>query len=687
MNENTTKRREWVKNVAIVFLSVMLVLTFFSNTIMNYSLPEVSTQNAMSASITAKIRGTGTVEASEPYEVVIQESRVIASVAVKQGALVEKGDVLFVLENVESVELKEAIKQLEALQQSYETAILNAASSLELVQDVESGKITSTQSRLAQIDAHNRKIDGLQDAIDSYNRRLDEIDAELSKLGAGVVDTSSEQKAVTEAQKNLDNAEAAVSHAKAALDAANGNLEAVYSEVRVAEDQVDGCRQAYDQAAAALSAIAARKAILEEKERQAAQSPTTGGAQNQETGAADETFGAAETSGAEETLDGTEQSTGADETTSGLIAAANGSSAPAMTEEEKTELAILRGDKDQAGSYQQAAQIEAEAKAALEAASQNLVHVQQSHADHIAAAQKAVEDATKKHTDALDHRTSCENKLAEANKNLSNKQNSTPDTSRQDALTNEKIDLNLKISQAASDKSEAETELQELLSTFNMETEWSQLLKQIEEQKEVVAKLRANATDATITAPVSGMVSQLNYIAGQTTTAGAAMAQIVMVEKGYTMSFSVTADQARKISVGDIAEIQNSWYYNDVTAVVIGFKADPSNPQNRLVVFEVTGDVQDGQSLSVSVGQKSATYDVVVPNIAIREDNNGKFVLIVESKSTPLGNRYTATRVDVEVLASDDSMSAVSGGLYGWEYVITNASKPVEAGQLVRLPD
>ena len=142
MNENTTKRREWVKNVAIVFLSVMLVLTFFSNTIMNYSLPEVSTQNAMSASITAKIRGTGTVEASEPYEVVIQESRVIASVAVKQGALVEKGDVLFVLENVESVELKEAIKQLEALQQSYETAILNAASSLELVQDVESGKIT-----------------------------------------------------------------------------------------------------------------------------------------------------------------------------------------------------------------------------------------------------------------------------------------------------------------------------------------------------------------------------------------------------------------------------------------------------------------------------------------------------------------------------------------------------------------
>ena len=136
-----------------------------------------------------------------------------------------------------------------------------------------------------------------------------------------------------------------------------------------------------------------------------------------------------------------------------------------------------------------------------------------------------------------------------------------------------------------------------------------------------------------------------------------------------------------------MAEVQNSWYYSDLKATVSGFKADPSNPQNRMVVFDIQGDVQAGQSLSLSVGQKSANYDVVVPNSAIREDNNGKFILIVESKSSPLGNRYFATRVDVEVLASDDTMSAVSGGLYGYESVITTSTKPVEAGKQVRLPD
>ena len=94
MNENGRNRREWVKTAAIIFLSVLLVLTFFSNTIMNYSLPEVATSMVEPGSVTTKIRGTGTLMADDPYKVTIQESRVIASVAVKEGDVVEKGQVI-----------------------------------------------------------------------------------------------------------------------------------------------------------------------------------------------------------------------------------------------------------------------------------------------------------------------------------------------------------------------------------------------------------------------------------------------------------------------------------------------------------------------------------------------------------------------------------------------------------------
>ena len=57
---------------------------------------------------------------------------------------------------------------------------------------------------------------------------------------------------------------------------------------------------------------------------------------------------------------------------------------------------------------------------------------------------------------------------------------------------------------------------------------------------------------------------------------------------------------------------------------------------------------------------------------------------MVTSKSTPLGNRYTATRVDVQVLAEDDNNVAVTG-VAANDYVITTSSKPLEPGSLVRM--
>ena len=67
--QRTAAKKDWVKNTAIVFLSIMLVLTFFSNTIMNYSLPQVATQFVQQGSVTPKVRGSGVAEVEDPYSV------------------------------------------------------------------------------------------------------------------------------------------------------------------------------------------------------------------------------------------------------------------------------------------------------------------------------------------------------------------------------------------------------------------------------------------------------------------------------------------------------------------------------------------------------------------------------------------------------------------------------------------
>ena len=125
MEEQVVKKRGWVKNAVIAFLSIMLVLTFFSNTIMNRSLPEVATAFVESGTINAKIRGSGTVSAGESYDVVMDQTRKVSSVLVKVGDLVETGDVLFTLSETESDELKQAQDTLEDMRLNYQKSVLN----------------------------------------------------------------------------------------------------------------------------------------------------------------------------------------------------------------------------------------------------------------------------------------------------------------------------------------------------------------------------------------------------------------------------------------------------------------------------------------------------------------------------------------------------------------------------------
>ena len=113
-------KRDWVKNAIIIFLAVLLVLTFFSNTIMNYSLPEVAAQYPQSTTLTTKIRGTGTVESAQSYNVTVQETRTVASVNVKKGDTIAAGDTLLTLDATESQELQDARTNLASLQLEYE---------------------------------------------------------------------------------------------------------------------------------------------------------------------------------------------------------------------------------------------------------------------------------------------------------------------------------------------------------------------------------------------------------------------------------------------------------------------------------------------------------------------------------------------------------------------------------------
>lgn len=433
-----SERKDKIKNIAIVFLSIMLILTFFSNTIMNYSLVEVSTQGVYGGSITTKVRGSGTVMAAETVSVEAASGRKIETINVKTGAEVSEGDVLFTLGKGDSDELAAAKDAYESAKDAYEIAILQSGLTVAERKLIESGNFGSLSDRQNTLTAEQAKIEALQ-------KQVDELEAEI------------EQKR---------------------------------------------------------------------------------------------------------------------------------------------------------------------------------------------------DEASKGSSEAMDFLLDNGWKLNDWKKELEE----------------------LKASA---------TEAEKYVQQINLHSQYEALC----ELKEKADELAGKGGDTEVKAKMAGTVTQINYYAGQTIKENTIVMELKPENEAYTMQFTVTQAQSRRIKAGDPAEILYNWRADDITAKVTAVQRDPQNRESYIVTCEFTGDVNVGDSYTVSIGQQSSNYDYVVPTSCIREDSNGKFVLIIDSKSTPLGNRYYARRVDVEVITSDDSQSAIIGAFDGYPYVITTTSKPVAENQQVRLTD
>ena len=661
MDEQVVKlKRGWVKNAAIVFLSIMLVLTFFSNTILNRSLPEVAARYVESGTINAKIRGSGTVTAGESYDVVLEQTRKVESVYVHVGDFVNTGDVLFLLSNSDSEELKQAQKALDSMRLAYEKTllsmdeadyaqenrniqkakealaeaqaellkntvttdeILNAQLALrdaEKVQKELNAALADTEEYLAEASAEynalEAKIEGWEEQLEVLEETIDEYKKQIKSLKNGSGDLEDE---LAEAQKDLKKAKES------------------YASLRITYGaDYDALKEAAEQIAAGSDVIYQMAAIVKDREATDPQKiayeklqPVLNQVNTLEDKVAEYEALVDGQASVQEQIDKLDDA----------------------CDDAEDELDALEDDLDDAYDTLNDLEREVEGAEFQKAFQEEQVELQ---ADTVAQLEEQYNDLKAKQNDyesAKDRVESCQDTL--------------------DDLTF-----------ALAEQKKADGKL-----AASQQLDLDNALKEIQEQETLVAELQAESVGAEVTANVSGQISSLNVTAGRDAVAGDTLAVIEVVDRGYTVKLPVTNEQSQKVRIGDKADVTNYYWGEQLDVTLTSIITDPSNPgQGKLLVFTLNGDVSSGQNITLSVGERSANFDAVIPNSALRTDTNGTFVLVLTVKHSPLGNRYIATRVDVNVLAQDDTTAAVSGLSMG-DYVITTSSKPLEAGMQVNM--
>ncbi|MBR5309950.1 MAG: HlyD family efflux transporter periplasmic adaptor subunit [Oscillospiraceae bacterium] len=573
MTEEKVKKREWVKNAAIIFLSVMLVLTFFSNTIMNYSLPEVSTQYVMSGSINEKIRGSGTVSVNEEYIVETEQSRKIDTVCVKVGDTVNAGDVLFILGAGDSSELDMARETLEDMELAYQIELLSIAEE--------------------NYRSEKQAIDAAREALKKAKEKASELKPTVTGSMAAV---TAAEKAYNEAVLEELSAQSEYDIAAEKINSLTGD-EALSAEIIAYEKLYSEAEINY-------------KAAME------------------------------------------------------ILANTNPSDTEAYEKAKNTADAWA-----EAMANYNAILID------LAKESENLKNVYTDLYNDMAEKENVLESAKAKTAELFDALNTAKENYENYSAN-SEAYEAALEMVESCQLTLSNLVYDLEERMRADDVAEKINDLQ-----------MADKKKDIDKQRELVAELSGGNGENEVVAKVGGVIRELNIKAGETAQAGSTLAVIELQDRGYSLGVTVTAEQAKKVTIGDTAEVSTYWWGSNIKAVLKDIKNDAqSGGRNKILVFELTGDVEDGMNVDISIGQKSRNYDAIVPKSAVRSDSNGSFVLVLTTKSSPLGNRYTATRVDVQVIASDDVNSAVSGIGYG-EYVITTASAPIEPGMLVRMAE
>ena len=559
--ETTVKKREWVKDAAIIFLAVLLVLTFFSNTIMNRSLPEVATAAVASGNIIAKVRGSGIVTATGKNQVKAKDMRTIRSVMVKVGQEINAGDVLFVLGEGDETALDTAKENLRKLQYEYQRLALEAPTYDGTYEDK---NVDLAYERLLKAERERDR------AAEVYYRALER------ETGGDMVAVNRE---IEEIERQLDYIVAQLNDAQGDYDA---RRQEAWERVEIAQAAFDSVYYGYN---------------------------------------------------SDEIIIGED----------GEVVGGSSSGDPFDSDEYK----------------------------ALEKAKEHLYSVEND--SYLSSLQSQHQALLDRYETLNAHRDSLS--MASTAPYLDDLERA------ESAVYEAQVEYNA----AVSSREYAYQDFEQKVAVSGV-----RLAEQAEAIRVQQEKIKSLAGDEgnVITANVSGKIDTIDCTAGDTVLKDQLLCTIEVPDMGHTLSFSVTNDQAQRLRIGDTATVSNYYWGNSVTATLNNIRTDPKNPQtNKILTFDLEGEVTTGAEMSISVGQKSASYDLIVPNSAVKSDSNGKFVLRVDVKSSPLGNRYTARRVSVEVLASDDNNSAVVADVAAGDYVITTSSAPVANGDMVRIAD
>jgi hypothetical protein len=208
---------------------------------------------------------------------------------------------------------------------------------------------------------------------------------------------------------------------------------------------------------------------------------------------------------------------------------------------------------------------------------------------------------------------------------------------------------------------------------------------EIQQQQQTIDRLKElKLSKGKVKAGYSGMVADITLEAGKKTAQDTGFC---ISTGAYSILVSLPREEGNSIYIGNRMLVTESEKEDPSEVGVDSIRYTTNSQGEELIEIKAgmpEGDYRPGESLKVNIQNKSAIYKTCIPIMAIRWDENGSYVLTAQPQQTVLGNVLQAVRVPVTVLATDETIAAVSAALPIDIDVIVSSSKNISEGDRVR---
>lgn len=201
-----------------------------------------------------------------------------------------------------------------------------------------------------------------------------------------------------------------------------------------------------------------------------------------------------------------------------------------------------------------------------------------------------------------------------------------------------------------------------------------------------IEELKKMIKNCTVIATSDGVIKEINFKEGMVANNSKPLYILDSPDKGFEATVAVNNEESQYLETGDSVQVFLKSGNSGALKGEIKSIKDAENTSKKLVTVGLEGDkLEGGETVEFYMKKPIGSYKYLVPRQALRTDEKGKFVFIIEERQGPLGKEYYVVRNGVTEGDSDNNNVGIFSGLMGGERIIVRSSKPISEGSLVTI--